>query len=346
MARGAGGDSRVQGGAAVAPDGAADDGNTEGGVVTREEQVLIRGKVFLYKQKAPFVQSGKSVLGALEYRESDDKVRCHECGEWHRSLAPHLKVKHSLTPHYYRFRHGLNKHSALCGTRFALDRSARAIAQAPDALEHLRDRMKGFHTQNKAKQRPEKLQRTTEFRNELGSCHAQVLERIKRLADRLGRTPTGRELASEGVSVKSALYVTGATTIGALMGLAGLLPLNGRHTKTSKRKGCSKYTQELLIELLRSYYVSHGDLPGRNSYKLGLLPPVTAFTRIFGSMRLAYSAAGLGIIAEQRDRERSLRNLGLANQPKATEGGVIAVSAGGLGPVLPNGARSEGVDPA
>jgi hypothetical protein len=36
-------------------------------------------------------------LGLLAYDEINDRVQCHACGEWHRSLSGHVGRKHSIT---------------------------------------------------------------------------------------------------------------------------------------------------------------------------------------------------------------------------------------------------------
>jgi hypothetical protein len=93
--------------------------------MTHAEQVLIRGKVFLYKQKAPFVPSGKSVLGALEYDEATDRVRCHECGEWFGSVGQHARRAHMLSPKDYNARHGLRLGASLCAIGRAQEKAER-----------------------------------------------------------------------------------------------------------------------------------------------------------------------------------------------------------------------------
>ena len=40
-----------------------------------ERKVLFNDKVFLYKQKAPFVPSGMSIQGGLEWDPEQDKIR-------------------------------------------------------------------------------------------------------------------------------------------------------------------------------------------------------------------------------------------------------------------------------
>jgi len=41
------------------------------------EHVIIRGHVFTREEKSPFVVSGESLLGALEYNQDTDETKCH-----------------------------------------------------------------------------------------------------------------------------------------------------------------------------------------------------------------------------------------------------------------------------
>ena len=73
-----------------------------------QRHVLIRGHVFKWEEKEPFVQSGVSVAGAVEYDFANDKLRCHECGEWFLNLGSHIAQYHQMKTEEYRLKHGLN----------------------------------------------------------------------------------------------------------------------------------------------------------------------------------------------------------------------------------------------
>lgn len=75
--------------------------------------VLIRGHVFTYAEKSPFVASGMSVLGALEYDEAADRLKCHECGMWVRGLGNHVRT-HGMKRREYNRKHGMSASRALC----------------------------------------------------------------------------------------------------------------------------------------------------------------------------------------------------------------------------------------
>jgi hypothetical protein len=80
----------------------------------RETHIIISGTMFPWAEKAPYVRSGESVLGAVEYDAKTDRIKCHECGEWEAHVGIHLKA-HGDNAKAYRLRHGLNIGSPLCG---------------------------------------------------------------------------------------------------------------------------------------------------------------------------------------------------------------------------------------
>lgn len=242
-----------------------------------EPSVIIRGKVFLYKQKAPFVPSGKSVLGALEYDQDRDKVRCHECGRWFRSVAQHIFSAHGISADGYKSAHGLQRNTALVCER---TRSAH-IKNAAKSENLSRG---GFQADAVLARKSKRSVRSMERRNLSGTCPAQLLQKIVQVAHRIGRTPSISELSSYGVSAASALRLFRVSSVGDVMALAGLQP---------NATGRECYSREVLIEMLRDHWVEFKRLPARSDYRRGLLPSRGQFLRVFGGMREAYVAAGI-----------------------------------------------------
>ena len=107
----------------------------------RETHIIIAGTMFPWAEKAPYVRSGESVLGAVEYDEKADEIKCHECGRWFRALSPHLRDRatrdrkgrirprpHAMSPKVYKVKHGLNLVSALSIPSLCLSLSRRSTA--------------------------------------------------------------------------------------------------------------------------------------------------------------------------------------------------------------------------
>lgn len=179
--------------------------------------VIIRGHVFRYADKAPFVASGKSVLGALEYDQSRDQVKCHECGFWFKGLGGHVKV-HNLKRAEYNRKHGLRVVSALSclATRkkhqVAVKKHPNLKRKSPASLTAER-RMAGS-----LRAAP----RSVEVQNERAICAAQLLYRVQITATQVGHTPTAQDMRTAGISISALKARFGSTE--RAMGLAGLQP--------------------------------------------------------------------------------------------------------------------------
>lgn len=273
--------------------------------LSQAEQVLIRGKCFLYKQKAPFVPSGKSVLGALEYDEATDKVRCHECGGWFKHVGSHLSPAHSMTSREYKRKHGLRSGAALCGYRVSSVMSSKHtlnenfVQRSHDPEVRLKAASASARSNRESKERRLKSGEGTslllaENRNINGKCHAQILERLTVLRERIGRTPSRSDIRDDGMSYKSILAAFNVSTLGAVMSLL-------RFAKTSPGRQTPKYPKELLVEMLRDFYVRNHRLPCGKDYGR-TLPGQVNFHKQFGSMRSAIKEAGLEEFASKRSR--------------------------------------------
>ena len=179
--------------------------------------VIIRGIPFLYAEKAPFVQSKMSILGALEYDETTDHTKCHECGKWIRGLGTHIKV-HGMKREDYNREHGLTLKSALGGLTIRQSqresskrnnqiRSPKAIAAREKTHGHKRGKKQ--HVQ-------------LEVDNERGRCRAQLIFKLMMLAVETGHTPTNQEIEDSGITTAALRSRFGS--IANAMKSAGLEP--------------------------------------------------------------------------------------------------------------------------
>jgi hypothetical protein len=260
------------------------------------EQVLIRGKCFLYRQKAPFVPSGKSVHGALEYEQKTDRVRCHECGQWYRMLSTHVARAHSIAPRDYKKKHGLRRLCALCGPGVSLAmvrgkenyyQRLRVTTRSPEGRARFAEigRQSGSRQGNTA---------IAERRNEEGRCAAQLAERLKQLQEHYGRTPTSAELMDKGLSPQSICLVFNLKTMRQVYQSLAMA------YEPKRQENPNAYPREALIIRLRDYWAKYGKRPSKMHMRMGLVPTWDVFKRVFGSMRAAYEAAGLTALTESR----------------------------------------------
>jgi hypothetical protein len=180
--------------------------------------VLIRGQVFTYAEKAPFVASGQSVMGAIEFDQEADTCRCHECGEFIRGLGNHIK-RHGLQRQTYNLRHGLRRNGRLGSPTIAAKHRLRVVGNNNKAI-----RMAIAAIRVKRPTMP-KFVHSAETANLNARCQAQLIFQVQMLALRVGHSPTHPELRAAGISASAIRHRFGG--IPELCGMAGLQPNMG-----------------------------------------------------------------------------------------------------------------------
>jgi hypothetical protein len=189
-------------------------------------KVIIRRHVFDYADKAPFVASGESILGALEYDEPTDSIKCHECGVFvSQSLGEHLRWRHKMPAADYREAHGLATTSSLSTPS---KRKANARKVTP-AFRQASRKARALALDAGFTKGPRR-HRLSERRNESGRCQAQTLFRLQLLAADLGRTPT--QLECEGAGLLPSRIKEYFGGVGEAMEMAGLTPCRPGRPRT------------------------------------------------------------------------------------------------------------------
>lgn len=175
---------------------------------TRTEHVLICGTVFIEKDKGPFRRSGVSLLGALQYDQQRDEIKCHECGEFLRRLASHITKRHGINAREYKNKHGLNMSTRLGGV------FVKMYGGWP-GLKLTRGQNVGGKARHTTPASPESL-------NARNNCSLQLISRIRELAGQLGYTPTHKQLMGQGIhgTALKAAFGSEATALR----VAGLTP--------------------------------------------------------------------------------------------------------------------------
>lgn len=253
-------------------------------------RLVIKGALFEYADKAPYVSSGRSIAGALEVDAAGTKIKCHECGRYFRHVAYHAK-KHGITSSEYRRRHGLNRWTKLCTPRLGFERSKRIIKR-PE-----RERCIAILAEASAAGKTRvKRGRLEELRNVRTRCYAQVIEKIKNIAVDLNRTPTSTDLRGGGIDPQTARRILKVGTLDQAMELCGLAPNN--YTG-------GKYSRQILVELLRDAYASLCRPLRAKDCAAPLLPSVPVFQYHFGTWNNALREAGLSVFAESPTAVRS-----------------------------------------
>jgi hypothetical protein len=154
-----------------------------------ETHVIICGQVFPWAAKAPYVMSGQSTLGALEYNPEQETVKCHECGDWFKELGVHVYRAHGVKAATYKAERGI-----------AFGSSLSAIASRKKRAKNIRRRgLVGKHPFKKGHEPHGNAHYSPEVRNLHMACKAQLMSKARELALRLHRTPTVEELRQAGM---------------------------------------------------------------------------------------------------------------------------------------------------
>jgi hypothetical protein len=269
-------------------------------VVSDHKKIIIGNDVFFYKDKAPFLVAGKSLSGALEYDDAEDKVKCHVCGSWFHSLAGHLIV-HGVTAREYKDTFGLPRSAALVAEKVRVHQSA--MMSAPARIAHIRklghmnkhrkgepyvrkDFKYGRHSKTLIGKDKSKFPTIQYELNRRRICPPQVIERLRNLAGRLGRTPSRMEIREDGIPVHSLDWYYGGHREAIVL---AKLPV-----REHKVGGWVKHTTAMLLTYLRSFYKIHGRVPRASDLRRGLIPArKTVYTLRFGSWNKALRRAGL-----------------------------------------------------
>ena len=238
--------------------------------------VIIRGIVFPSAEKAPFVASGVSYLGATEYDKERDLLRCHECGEWYKGIGNHVVNAHKMNLSDYKGRHGLRQSSSLLclaaqkkisennlragnssnfHTHVARNKGRRwnigtrpeltdaGIVSAP-AVPRITVTGDGYNASgNVPKSRRPRVD--LEARNDRGVCQAQILFKIQTLAAKLHRTPSITELDDIGLRQVTIRRAFNWLPMVAVMEMAGLIPNPRGPSLTGPNKPKSKWNERM-----------------------------------------------------------------------------------------------------
>jgi hypothetical protein len=250
--------------------------------------VIIRGQVYRWEEKAPYTQSGESILGALEYDRKADKVKCHECGKWLTSLGPHVAIGHRETGlRNYKLTHGLIANVSL---NAADEHAKRAAKFRATSLPAMRAGLEKYKAAVAAGERQPRLRRRrlgqtyATWRNEQNTCGEQIIFSLQNLITDSGRIPDFHEVPSK-LRRQIQFHCGNYPSALAVLGLEPNKPL---------------YTKELLIESLRDFYVLNRRMPRTREWGKGRLATAKTYCNHFWTMNNAYDAAGLGIVARQQ----------------------------------------------
>lgn len=208
------------------------------------------GYVTFYNYKEPLMrfEKGYGFVGALVFDGETDKLQCHLCGEWHAYLPNHLLREHNVRADAYKEMVGLNKTTALISEKQRAALIANGLGKRMKNLKvHKR------HTEeSKEKIRQTLKENRAEQQNLRNTCPEQLLDRLKKLHQKLGRTPTDDEIPFHATLDRVYGNITNACR------LAGIPPRKPGQTIT---KRLSKHRISEAVDWIREFISLHKKKP-------------------------------------------------------------------------------------
>lgn len=244
------------------------------------------GFVTLYNYKEPFMEytGGYGYRGVLMFDGKTQKVQCHECGLWMQYLPNHLHKEHNMRAREYKNRVGLRQSTALISEELRKKLIANGMETRSKNLVPNKN-----HTKETKAQIAETLRKNKEameYKNEKGTCPAQLIDRLIKLADKLGRTPSEKECTFNAAirmtygSMKEACRVAG---------LKYRKP--GENINHHKKLTKFRFTDDQLLNFIRVFTDKHEREPSTSDLKRKLLPSYRTYTARFGGWKKAKELA-------------------------------------------------------
>jgi hypothetical protein len=235
-----------------------------------------------YKEPLRKVEDGYGYMGVVTYNKDETHTQCHICGYFFKNLGVHLHHVHEISVRDYKvkFRLRMKKSLVASKTRKKYLDSFEALT-ASQKRQIKTNLAKGIALKQK---KPTKTgaYKSLEQKNEEGSCPDQLLDKIKKLAEILGHTPTMKEFKQEYGGYLWAVQMTFGTWKEALK----ILDLSPAPVGQRPR-----YTRESVIAMLRDFEKSKGRQPYMSDIRDGMLPSQWVCSRLFGSWNKAKQAA-------------------------------------------------------
>lgn len=154
----------------------------------RQGTILARDtKQYLKQYKDPLmpVWEGYGYVGTVAFNEEQTHTQCHICGYFFRSLGVHIYKAHNMKVRDYKHRFSIMQKTSLIAANSA---TAKVLHAGPVASVEERVAILSQYW-GKYKNQPE----TMEQKNIKGRCPEQLLAKILKLTDDLGKVPTRRE---------------------------------------------------------------------------------------------------------------------------------------------------------
>jgi hypothetical protein len=239
-----------------------------------------------YKEPLREFKKGYGYEGVLLMSPDKTKIQCHLCGRMFKGLAGHLTACHDMDTHKYKEITKLQTSTALVGeaTREKLIKNYLKVEHIVSPKRN-GNRKKQWKNVTKANTARKGTKMRLELKNKRGSCPDQLLDKIKKVAEELGHTP----------SVKEFRRINGTRFVGTIYETFGSWPnalkMLGMKSKKEIRK--EKYSPKMLKKYMVDFYKKHKRPPLNSDLERGLLPSPGVYRRVWGTLSAARQAAGI-----------------------------------------------------
>lgn len=156
------------------------------------------GYVIIGKYIPPFekVKKGFGYMGVVVEDFKSGKLQCHICGGWFDQMAMHLQT-HNITSQEYKTKFGLSTSTALKTKKMRLKQSEIMIRLNKENPKCFNRSHVGFEKDNSYAGNRKGKSKSAETINKFGVCDLQIKDRILKLREKLGKTPTLIDLKNE-----------------------------------------------------------------------------------------------------------------------------------------------------
>lgn len=157
------------------------------------------GYVNIGKYIPPFekVKKGFGYKGVIVEDYKSGALQCHICGKWFENFSSHLTPKHNMTANEYKDMFGLSINTSLKSKRIRLRQSEVMIKLNKENPKCFHRSHAGFEKNNSYASNRKGKPKSEETINKFGVCDLQIRDRVLKLKEKLGKTPTLIDLKNE-----------------------------------------------------------------------------------------------------------------------------------------------------
>lgn len=241
---------------------------------------------------------GVGYYGAIQVTLDGEKIQCHMCGKLFKNLSFHIRNVHFVNAKEYKSFFQLARTTALVSeaerNRLKENAMRRWQEMSPkQRQEVMRTRMEGLKKwwkENRNKDRKFGKHRL-ETDNKRGTCPDQLKDRLRKMAEKLGHTPSMRDFKKENNSSRWIGYINSTFgSFGKAIKAAGLVPKKKFVYKEGKKNW---YSDEELLDFISIFWQENGRVATETDFHRGYIPNPQIYRRRWGTIAAARDAAGI-----------------------------------------------------